>query len=59
MKVIQYIKNRLSERTSAAGLAVAAVYAATAVFPEYALLITQVAAALGVTAAALPTGGKV
>lgn len=55
---MEYIKNRLSERSTWFGLAGFLVGGACYAFPEYTGIITSVAGFLGVGVAALPTGGK-
>lgn len=57
-KIKQYIANRLSERTTHAGLAALAVAGLSLFFPEYALVIQMVAGAAGIGMATLPTGGQ-
>lgn len=54
---MDYLKNRLKERSTAFGLASLGVAALNIFFPQYAMLINSVAGALGVGVAALPTGG--
>lgn len=52
---MDYLKNRFKERSTAAGLATVAVSVACILFPEFAPLITQIGAALGLGIAAVPT----
>lgn len=56
--ILGYLKNRVEERSSKLGLAVAAVMVAKVFFPEYGFIIDQVALALGVTTAATPDKKK-
>jgi hypothetical protein len=57
-KLRDYLSARISERTTAAGLASLAVSAACLFFPEYSDIINAVAGALGIGIAVTPTGGK-
>lgn len=55
---MKYLRARLSERSTHAGLAALGVSLAMLLFPQHAQTISTVAALAGVGAAALPTGGQ-
>ena len=61
-KMLDYIKARLNEKSTHAGLGLLAgsfgVSALCLFFPQYASIIQMIAGALGVSVMAIPTGGK-